>query len=60
MLTPPILLPYADRLHAMLLCEYFRCNVLLVVLMGCLQSQFQLGSSDTKPDFNYHRQVERV
>jgi len=38
MLTPPILLPYADRLHAMLLCEYFRCNVLLVILIGCLQS----------------------
>ena len=37
MLIPPILLPYADCLHAMLLCEYFRCSVLLVVLMGCLQ-----------------------
>lgn len=38
MLTPPILFPFADRLHAMLLCGFFRCNVLLVVLMACLQS----------------------
>lgn len=38
MLTPPILVPYADRLHAMLLCELSAPASCLTVLIISLQS----------------------